>query len=96
MSGLGLPDTEVALARAAIDPSAAINAARVARAPGPKLEVVAGVPAPQRLRALTLAVEVDPPPEHSRWRFFVFWLLVRLAARVYPFHFEIYRTREPF
>ncbi len=48
-----------------------------------------------RERALTIAVEVDPPPEHSRWRFLVFYLLVRLAARVYPFKFEIYRTRQP-
>lgn len=79
------------LARAAVDPNAAVAAPE----PDHEPEVVAGVPAPARERALTLAVEVDPPPTHSRWRFLVFWCLVKLAARVYPFRFEIYRTRYP-
>jgi len=46
-------------------------------------------------RPLTLAVTVDPPPKLKRWRFFVFWCLVKLAAWVYPFEFEIYRTEKP-
>lgn len=78
------------IARAAIDPSAAIEATE-------RNPEAAAVPTQAMLRyraipGLTMAVEVEPIPVHSRWRFFVFWLLVRLAARVYPFKFELYRT----
>lgn len=84
-----------ALARASIDPLAAVAAYDAAQAE-PPLEVVADVEAPERVRrALTLAVVVEPPPPHRRWRFFLFFCLVRLAARVYPFEFELYRTRFP-
>lgn len=82
------------LARAALDPGAAIDATDLADEE-PQLEVVAGVPAPQRVHAITMAVEVPPPAPLSRWRFFLFYCLVRLAARVYPFQFELYRTRHP-
>lgn len=44
---------------------------------------------------LTLAVTVEPPAPYKRWRFFVFWCLIRLAAWAYPFKFEIYRTPRP-
>jgi hypothetical protein len=47
---------------------------------------------PTHVPGTTMAVIVDPPAKHSRWRFFIFWCLVKLAAKVYPFKFELYRT----
>lgn len=98
-SGVPAYDDRAALAMAAIAPLQAIEAApRVDPADELQLEAPAGVHAPERARrqhGLTLAVEVDPPAPYRRWRYFIFWCLVRLAARVYPFKFEIYRTREP-
>lgn len=88
-------DAQLALARAALDPQAALNAAPMALADSVRAEVVAGVPAPERLRGLTLEVTVEPPAPYSRWRFFIFWVLLKLAARVYRFEFRVHRTREP-
>lgn len=78
---------------AALDPEAAIAAAS---SPDlrPRADERQMIPV-VRVPGLTMAVEVDPPPAHSRWRFLVFWLLLRLACRVYPFKFEIYRTPDP-
>lgn len=76
-------------ALAALDPEAAMADDEPAAPPPPVATQLVRRP------GLTLSVEVDPPPPHSRWRFFVFWLLVKLAARVYPFRFEIYRTPDP-
>lgn len=90
-------DAQVALARAALDPEAAMEARELADTSPSELESVAGVLAIERTRVhgITMAVEVDPPPEHSRWRFFVFYQLIRLACWFYPFKFEFYRTRQP-
>jgi hypothetical protein len=90
--------SRVTRARAAVDPTAALEVDEEAWLEEPTMEVVAGVPAPERIvraHAMTMAVEVEPPGEFSRWRFLVFYALVRLAAWVYPFQFEIYRTRRP-
>lgn len=88
---------QLALARAAYDPEAALAAIPEVDQEPVALEVVAGVPALERTRehGLTLAIEVDPPPPFKRWRYFLFYVLVKLAARAYPFKFEIYRTRQP-
>lgn len=90
-------DAQLTLARAAFDPEAALEAVEHIDPLAPPIEAPAGVPAPERVRqyALTLAVEVDPPPEYKRWRFFIFYQLLRLACWFYPFKFEMYRTREP-
>ncbi len=64
------------LALAALDPNAAIQAVSEA-AP----VVVHVVP--------TMVVYVKTPPVDSRWRFLLFYLIVKLAARVYRFRFEL-------
>lgn len=78
------------LLMAALDPNAAISASMALPAPTPV--VFAPVEETAAYHELTLSVEVEPPKPISRWRFFLFWLLIRLAARVYPFNFEIHRT----
>ena len=90
-------EAQTALARAAFDPEAAMEACDHIDSLAPTIESPLGVLAPERVRqhALTLAIEVDSPPEYSRWRFFVFYQLMRLACWFYPFRFEMYRTREP-
>lgn len=88
-------DAQLALARAAMDPNAAIAAADVADASPVELEAPAGVPAPQRVHAITMSVEVDQPPPHRRWRFFCMYWLMKLAAWFYPCRVEFYRTRRP-
>ena len=90
-------DAQLALARAAFDPESAMEAVEYIDPEAPSIEAPLGVLAPERIRqhALTLAVEVDDPPPHRRWRFFAFYQLMRLACWFYPFKFEIYRTREP-
>lgn len=88
-------EAQVALARAALDPDSAIEAVDKIPENAPPIEAPAGVLALERHRGLTLAVEVDPPPPYKRWRYFVFFCLIRLAAWFYPFKFEIYRTRQP-
>lgn len=90
-----LVDHQVALARAALDPQSAMEAAAHIPDDAAPIEAPAGVLALERHRGLTMAVEVDPPPPYRRWRFFLFYCLVKLAAWVYPFKFEIYRTRQP-
>jgi len=91
------PDQQLALA--ALDPNAAIKAAVVVvlvPQTAAQAEAVVGREAREvRLRGLTMAVEVDPPVPYKRWRFFIFYQLVRLAAWFYPFKFEIYRTAQP-
>jgi hypothetical protein len=90
-------DAQLALARAAYDPEAAMEAFEFVDTQAPPIEAPVGILAPERIKqhAFTLAVEVDTPPEHKRWRFFIFYQLVKLACWFYPFRFEIYRTREP-
>lgn len=90
-------EAELAMARAAYDPDLALVAQDHLVADAAPLESPLGVPAPERHKeyALTLAVEVEPPRPFRRWRFFLFYCLVKLAAWTYPFKFEIYRTREP-
>lgn len=90
-------DAQLALGLAALDPEAAMAAIPMVEEESKALEVVAGVPAIERTRehGLTLAIEVDPPAPYRRWRYFLFYVLVKLAARIYPFKFEIYRTRHP-
>jgi len=83
-----------ALALAAVDPNRAIEL-------GPPPEVIEDRPLvidalrEQPKHALTLGVTIAPPLPHQRWRFFLFWLLVKLATRIYGFEFEIYRTPKP-
>ncbi len=90
-------EAQIALARAAFDPEAAMAASEHIDHEAPPIEAPAGVYAPERIKqhALTLAVECDTPPPYKRWRYFVFYHLIKLAAWFYPFKFEIYRTREP-
>jgi len=90
-------EAQLAVARAGFDPNAAIEAAPHLMEDAAPIESPAGVLAPERHRrhALTLDIEVAPPKPYRRWRFFVFYCLVKLAAWVYPFNFEIHRTREP-
>jgi hypothetical protein len=76
-----------------MDPNAAIEAAPLAEAASFELEAPAGVVAVERARGITMAVEIETPPPHRRWRWFLSYLLLRLAARVYPFRLELYRTR---
>ena len=83
------------LASAALDPDAAIAAAPEADEAPVEVETTAGVVAVERVAAMTMAVEVEPVPRHSRWRWFCCYCLLRLAAWVYPFKLELYRTRHP-
>lgn len=79
---------------AALDPQAALEVAESIAALPDDLDEDTTLPERKRY-ALTLAVTVAPPSPLKRWRFFVFWLIIKLAARVYPFEFEIYRTERP-
>lgn len=88
-------DAQLALARAAMDPNAAIEAAPIADLAPIELDATAGVPETEPLRAITMAVEVEPPPPHRRWRFFCMYWLMKLAAWFYPCRVEFYRTRRP-
>lgn len=81
------------LARAGLDPESAIAAAEEADKSEVELESSAGVVALERAPALTIAVEVEPPSSPSRWRWFICYTLLKLAARIYPFKLELYRTR---
>jgi hypothetical protein len=89
-----MTEEQRALAFASVDPNAALRAIDA-----PSIDESEGeMPAPFKRgsqHGLTFSVEVDPPPPLSRWRFFVFYCLVKLAAFVYPFRFEIYRTPKP-
>lgn len=83
------------LAMASLDPNAAIAAAARASQPGPRVVEPRSaelVIADRAAEPFVLAVEVQRPKPLGRWRFFVFWLLIRLAAKVYPFKLEIYRA----
>lgn len=85
-------EAQLALARAALDPNAAIAAAPAADNARVELEAPAGVAAPARVPGITLDIEIVPPPPFSRWRWFLCWALLKLAARVYPFKLDLYRT----
>ena len=43
---------------------------------------------------LTIEVIVKRPLGFVRWRWFFAFLLIKLAAKIYPFHFQLYRTEE--
>lgn len=90
-------EAQLTLARAGLNPNAAIAASAAADAAPVALEAPGGIPsiAPRRVRGLTMAVTVDSPPRHRCWRFFLWYILIKLAARVYPFKLELYRTRQP-
>ena len=81
------------LGYAALDPNAAAGAPMPAL-PTPEWTLSAAPPPPPKRHELTLAAYVDKPRRLQRWRFFIFWLLLKLAARVYRFDFEIYRNEE--
>jgi hypothetical protein len=85
-----------ALALAAIDPNAAMRAISAPAIDSP-LDAEMTTPFIRRGpdHGLTFAVEVETPAPYKRWRFFLFYCLVKLAAWVYPFKFEIYRTPKP-
>src|SRR5580692_9631201 len=95
MSDVERARAQLALARAAMDPNAAITASPVAETAAFELETPAGVVAPERVRGITMAVEIDPPARYGRWRWLVTYWLLKLAARIYPFRVEFYRTRRP-
>lgn len=42
----------------------------------------------------TMEVIVKKPLGFMRWRWFIAFHLIKLAARFYPFHFQFYRTEE--
>lgn len=85
---------------AAIDPDAAIAAIPDADASPIEVETVAGVPAYERVaevereHGITMAIEVAEPV-HRPWRWFLCYHLLKLAAWLYPFRIEFYRTRRP-
>ena len=85
-------EAQLALARAALDPNAAIAAAPAADRARVELESPAGVAAPARVPAITLDIEIAPPAAFSRWRWMLCWMLLKLAARIYPFKLDLYRT----
>lgn len=86
-------NAQLELARAGLDPDSAIAAADIADQSTIELESPAGVVAIERAPALTIAVEVETPLPTSRWRWFICYTLLKLAARIYPFKLELYRTR---
>ena len=43
---------------------------------------------------LTIEVVVKRPVGYARWRWLIAFHLIKLAARFYPFHFQLYRTEE--
>lgn len=72
-----------------MDPEAAIRAvAEAPPRPPPKL-ILPKVVAAEPYSELALVVDLEEPKELSWWRFAVFWLCMRLAARVCKFKFEI-------
>lgn len=87
------------LGMAALDPDAAVRVPVdiASRPAGPTRHIdgVAASSSTSKPHALTFAVTTSKPARHSRWRFFLFWCLLKLACRVYPFNFEIYREPEP-
>lgn len=87
-----MTEEQRALALAAIDPHSAIKVGPVELTESPEYGDPWVRHTPKDDPALTIAVEVETPPPYKRWRFFLFYMLVRLAAWVYPFKFEIYRT----
>jgi len=91
-----MTEQQRALALAALDPNAAVQAVDAPAIDGPDVyEVVLPQYPVVKRKGLTLAVEVEPPAPYRRWRFFLFYCLIKLAAWVYPFQFEIYRTAKP-
>lgn len=84
------------LGMAALDPNRAVSAPARATRIGTTWTGAVFVPdiaaaTTPKPHAMTLVATVKPPAKVSRWRFSLFWCLLRLAARVYPFNFEIYR-----
>lgn len=81
------------LAMASLDPDAAIAAISsssveaVWQAPTTELALAPAVDSRP-----VLVVDAEIPQQFSRWRFFFFWMLIKLACRVYPFKFEIHRA----
>ena len=43
---------------------------------------------------LTVEVIIKRPLGSVRWRWFFAFHLIKLAAKIYPFHFQLYRTEE--
>lgn len=91
----------VLLGSAALDPDSAIAAAAIADEAPVEVETVAGVIAIERVaeveraHGITAAIEIDTPAPHRRWRWFFCYALLKLAAKLYPFRIEFYRTRQP-
>lgn len=84
------------LARAALDPNAAVAAPAPVFEP-PRYYVTAPVTVTNQTssKGLDLVLSVEIPKRPGRARFFVFWVLIKLASRVMKFSFEIYRPRAP-
>lgn len=77
------------LALAALDPNAAIRALEEAPPRPPPKVVLPKLIAAEPYTELALVVDLDEPKALSWWRFAVFWLCIKLAARVCKFKFEI-------
>lgn len=43
---------------------------------------------------LTVEVIIKRHLGYARWRWFFAFHLIKLAAKFYPFHFQLYRTEE--
>lgn len=80
------------LALASLDPNAAIAAIHAQQ---PKEIVIHRASDPVEespYEELMFSIEAPPKQELSWWRFALFWLLLRLAARVCKFKFSIDRV----
>jgi hypothetical protein len=82
------------LSLAALNPDAAARAEVPTLIPDSWSDEFGRPGSPAKKRDASLVVYVDPPSPRSRWRFFLFWCLIKLAARVYKFNFEVYRNSE--
>ena len=43
---------------------------------------------------LTVEVYIKRPIGYGHWRWAIAHFFIRIAARFYPFHFQLYRTEE--
>ncbi len=43
---------------------------------------------------LTVEIVVKRPLGFAQWRWSIAFYLIKLAGRIYPFHYQLYRTEE--
>lgn len=78
------------LAMASLDPNAAIAAIQAQQPQEIVIHVAPSVAEEAPYEELMFSIEAPPRRELSWWRFAMFWILLRLAARVVRFKFEIH------